>query len=207
VKSRNTNHTRHGTSIRAVQFGVLALAVAVSGIFLIQTLHKQKPGSLAGTAQSVNADESPIGGGRVVDLGTAESEMPFPLFLSESPLANGSTLSQVWSEPDGPEVGLVYDDGKGNKVVVDLYAAYLEDPKGQYQSEIDLGIADERLTTILGQPALVLEPFTDVPKTNAAWVRFELNGVDVNLFSFQYSTKDLIDIAGSLKQVTAESNQ
>lgn len=188
--------------LRAISVGGLAIVMALTGFILLQNAHRLGSSSKAGIAASPNAGESPIGGGRIVDLPTAESEMPFSLFLGLSPLASDSTLSQVWSEPDGPEVGLVYDDGKGGTVVVDLYAAYLNNPKGQYQSEIDLGIANEWLTTIQGEPALVSEPFTDVPKTNPAWVRFELGGVDVNLFSFQYSTSDLIAIAGTLTQVT-----
>jgi hypothetical protein len=157
----------------------------------------------ASPAGSTGEAESPIGGGRIVDLPTAESEMPFTLLLANSPLANEGNLSAVWSEPDGPEVGLVYDDGGGRQLVVDLYAAYLDNPEGQYQSEIDLGIADERITTILDQPALVTEPFSDVPKTNPAWVRFEVEGVDVNLFSFQYSTQELIGVAETLTQAAA----
>jgi hypothetical protein len=159
---------------------------------------------VAGQAQSLTGDESPIGGGRIVDIATAAAEIKFGLLMPSSELASQSNLATVWSEPDQQEVGLVFESGD-KRLVVDLYPAYLEDPKANYQAEIDLHLADQRLIEVLGQPAIVTEPYTDAPKTNPAWLQFDLGGVDVNLFSYQYSTTDLIDVAATLQPLAAPS--
>jgi len=148
----------------------------------------------------LDSNDGPIGGGRLVSLSTAEAEMGFALLMPASDLASRSNLVEVWSEPSEQEVGLVFES-EGKRLIIDLYPAYLEDPKANYQAEIDLNLADQRLTEILGQPAIVTEPYTDVPKTNPAWLQFDLNGVDVNLFSYGFSTEDLIEVAQTLEPV------
>lgn len=70
------------------------------------------------------------------------------------------------------------------------------------KKEIDLGVADARLDTVNGQVAIVTEPDTDYYKSNPADVRFVLGSVEMNLFSHELTTKDLLSIANSLAPTT-----
>lgn len=194
---------------RVAQLSILTVAVAAA--IALSRVATSSPddsrvgkGVNAGQAQSLTGDESPIGGGRIVDLPTAQAEMKFDLLIPDSDVASRSSLTEVWSEPEEQEVGLVFQSGE-NRLVVDLYPAYLEDPKANYQAEIDLHIAEQSLTEVLGQPAIMTEPYTDVPKTNPAWLQFDLDGVDVNLFSFEYSTAELVDVATTLLPLAEQS--
>ena len=60
--------------------------------------------------------------------------------------------------------------------------------------------AEAAVTQVNGQPALVITPDTDPAKTNPAWVKLDLNGIDVNIFSESYSTDQLLTVAATLAQ-------
>jgi hypothetical protein len=192
-----------------IRYGVLAVLAAVFGWVLTRpTLSPHVSSNSGDSGDYVN---SPIGGGSKVSLTTAEAEMPFPILLPDASQANGSNLTEVWSEPaprGGPEVGLVYTDGQGDELVVDLYPAFMTSPKSQYEALAEQGNelngpGNEWVTTVLGEPALVAEPNTDDTGGNPGWVTFEINGVDANVYSHDYPTATLIDVAGTLASVTA----
>jgi len=195
VGARAPGHQRAPRRGLVLRLGALAFVAAVVAVAMSDAL---APGPPASTAGVVGDEGSPIGGGIEVDLATAEAEAGFDLLIPQSGLASATDLVQVWLESDVHEVGLVFDTDSG-EVVMDLYPTTSTNPKGEYQEEIDLGVAKSSLTTVLDQPAIVTEPASDVPGTNPAWLRFALDGVDVNLYSYELSTEDLVNIAQTLK--------
>jgi hypothetical protein len=143
-------------------------------------------------------NDSPIHGGRIVDLATAEAETPFALPVPHSDVANPDTLINVWSEPKAHEAAPVYRSD-GGEVVLDLYPTILLDPRAAFQQEIDLDVSDASIVEIGGAPALLTEPGSDVPGTNPASLRFVHDGVEVLILSSELSADELVDIARSLE--------
>jgi hypothetical protein len=128
-----------------IRYGVLAVLAAVLGWAL--TRPTPSPHASSSSGDSGDYVNSPIGGGSKVSLTTAEAEMPFTVLLPEALQANGSNLTEVWSEPSppgGPEVGLVYTDEKGDQLVVDLYPAFMTSRKSQYDALAAQGNQAER---------------------------------------------------------------
>jgi hypothetical protein len=123
--------------------------------------------------------------------------MLFSIPIPQAALANSENLVEVWSEPEAPEVGLVFESD-GHKVVLDLYPSAIRRPEAAIQQEIDLHVSEASIVQINGEPALLTEPGTDQPGTNPAALRFVHEDVEVLLLSSDLTTSDLVAIAESL---------
>jgi hypothetical protein len=185
---------RRSRKILAAQVLLLGGVAAVIAYAAAQQLG---PSSKSRSAGSLGIERSPIGGGTQVTLQEAQADVSYLLVMPNSTAADASNVSEVWAEPEYQEIGIVFDSGSG-RIVLDLYPYTLTDPKGAYQDEIDLGVAKSTLTNVNGIPAIVTEPGSDVPGTNPAWVRFHLDTVDVNLFSQDVGTDELLGIAATI---------
>jgi hypothetical protein len=49
-----------------------------------------------------------------------------------------------------------------------------------------------------GLPTLVIQPRTDYYHANPAWVEFDLKGVNVDIFSTSYSSRQLLAVADTM---------
>ena len=87
---------------------------------------------------------------------------------------------------------------KMQNAVADACDSTSPNPEGALKEELQLGVADARMGDVNGHPALITEPHTDAEKANPADVRFVVDGIEVNLFSQDYSTDDLIDVAATI---------
>jgi hypothetical protein len=169
--------------------------LAFAAVVIILSTTCNHPAS--SSSGSPGKTESPIGDGTRTSLAEAEQASKKPLLLPDTPLANGQVLSEVWSQPIFGEFAFVYErDGK--RLVVDEYEATSPNPAGAFEEEAALGVADSRIGGVNGRPALITEPRTDNVKSNPADVRFVLHGMEVNVFSDDYSTEQLIALAKSV---------
>jgi hypothetical protein len=175
--------------------GPLMAVIALAGILLADRLHNSQQVSVCSKLQF--PDDSPIHGGRSVDLATAMGEMPFTIPIPHAAQANGENLVQIWSEPEAREVGLVFGNG-GQQVVLDVYPTALRQPEAAFQQGIDLNVSEAAIVQIDGEPALLTEPRTDQCGTNPASLRSVHEGVEVILLSSDLTTSDLVAIAQSL---------
>lgn len=146
------------------------------------------------------ASRSPIGDGRKTDFATAQAETRHALLLPNSTLARSSTLRQTWIQPAFDEVALVYGTND-RSLVVDQYRSQRSDqsdPAGSLQEEMQATSASARIGEVNGRPALITEAGTDISASNPADVIFLVDGIEVNVFSNDYSAEDLVDVAETI---------
>jgi hypothetical protein len=84
-------------------------------------------------------------------------------------------------------------------------AAY-QDPTSEYEAFAAEDNAQSAVGQVDGLPALVISPDTDCGQSNPAWVEFDLNGIDINVFSAGYSDDQLLDAADSMVQPTSSAS-
>jgi hypothetical protein len=180
--------TTHPGYDSATRWVVLGIAVALAGLAPIGSL-KRSPSS-AGRALS----DSAIGDGERTALGTAQNALPYEVLFPPEELVPSSSLDEVWSQPAFDEIALVYGPSE-RSLIVDEYVPQSPDPVASFKAETEQHVADSQIASIHGVTALVTEPRTDATKSNPADVRFFLNGVEVNIWSPDYGTGELTQIA------------
>jgi hypothetical protein len=126
----------------------------------------------------------------------AQALVGFPVSVPRDAALSHVSLSQAWVNRQQRQVALVLG---GGKVTIMMWRATYRDPLTEYKTYI----AENHVTAVIGrvngQPALVITPDTDIPRSNPAWVEFDRGGIDVNLESSSYGTSALIGIADSMK--------
>jgi hypothetical protein len=184
---------------RPASVGGLVLTVAFLALILWGRGHPIAESRTTGSG-GVLASDSPIGDGERTDFATADSQTKHVMLLPDSPLANSSDLEQVWTQPAFDEVALVYSTN-GKSLVVDQYQSQRgdpADPTNSFKEEMQATSAEARIGDVSGNPALITEGGTDANKTNPSDVIFIVNGIEVNLFSDNYSTDELLKVAGTV---------
>jgi hypothetical protein len=138
--------------------------------------------------------------GQQVSVADAASVAGFDIPVPDTTVAGPGNLTATWAAADRRQVALVFDQGK---VDVVMQPAVYKDPASEYNTFISENNAKAAIGDVNGQPALVISPDTDSNQTNPAWVEFDLNGTDINIFSVGYTTDQLLAVADSMAQPTS----
>jgi hypothetical protein len=173
---------------------MVGLCAVLGGLALVGDRNHSR--SLDAPALTMPSGAPPIIGAVEVSLAAAESVAPFPLLLPSDPNANTDNLTQIWWSPPDQEMALLF--GQDSAVEILMSPSTTDNPGGSYQEFLDQNLSKASIETVQGQPALVIEPGTDYPGTNPAFVRVTLDNVDVAIQSHTLSDSDLLQIAESL---------
>jgi len=136
-------------------------------------------------------------GGESTTLDAAGTAVSFAILVPNSPPATAETLGKVWLNRQDDMVALEYSSR--NVDIVESPAAY-KNANSYFQSIIDDGGAKESLTTVRGYPAIAIQGNTDAYSSNPSWFEVDFGGVDVSIYSDEYSVDTLTTIAASLKE-------
>lgn len=178
----------------AFALGAGIVTIATFAFSVYRHTYKTQAGVLA-----TPAGQPPILGATRVSLATAKAQTPFPLMLPADQNANVSNLTQIWWSSADQEVALVF----GPKIEVFEEPSTITDPQSAFQDFLDQNLSKASIQTIQGQPALVIEPGTDYPGTNPAFVRVVLNGVNLAIQSDVLTSAQLVNVAESMSPVSA----
>jgi hypothetical protein len=179
-------------SVAAVAcLGLILAIVLVSGVVKLGgTTECSKGGSPPGS--------SPIAGGKETTLTHAQSVARFPVLMPDVHAARLSNLSKTWVND---QRWVVLEFAGGKVTVMQAPANYSSAIK-----EFQRFVAHSHVTAAIGHvhrdPALVIEPHTDGCGSNPAWVEFDHNGIDINVYSGSYGTDTLLAVADSLRRRT-----
>ena len=138
----------------------------------------------------------PFVNGQKTTVADAQAAAGFTVPMPNVTAANSGNLTQTWLDSDQRQVALVFD---GGKLTIMMSPATYKDPTSEFETFIAENNAVAALGQVNGQPALVIQPDTDVNKSNAAWVEFEQNGIDVNVVSDSYGTETILKAAESMQ--------
>jgi len=108
-------------------------------------------------------------------------------------------LTATWVVASRQQAALVFDQGS---LTITMDPAAYQDPKREYQAFVAEDNAQSCVGQVEGLPALVISPDTDCGQSNPAWVEFDLNRIDINVYSAGYSDDQLLDVADSMAQPT-----
>lgn len=130
----------------------------------------------------------------------ARAAAGFPVPVPSNLAASRASLSQVWVNTHDGEVALVFDRGK---VDITMVRRPYQSALSQYQTfiaEKDQNQVTAAIGQVNGQPALVITSNTDaLTHSNPAYVEFDRNGIDINIWSHTYGTDTLLAIANSMQ--------
>jgi hypothetical protein len=170
-----------------VAVGLTAVTIARSGPAVSRPERSNSLGPPNYAQPLVNARQTTVAG--------AAAAAGFRVPVPSHALASRADLSHVWVNKQLRQVALVF---AGGKITIMMWPASYRDPLASFRLFIAQNHASAAIRHVLGRPALVITPHTDVPRTNPAWVEFDRNGVDINLVSTNYDTAALLAIAASL---------
>ena len=177
--------SKRGPALRAVLMVIFVVCTLITGcatrahparIHPAATAHHRAFGYL-GTNW-----EQPLPGGVATTVAGASSQADFAVPVpSDPPVASQANLTQVWVDGPAQQVALVFDQGN---VDIEMWPwpTFYPDPTTRFQQLVNSLSATSSVEQLNGQPALVIEPNTDYIKANRAWVEFDLNGIDINMF-------------------------
>lgn len=129
-------------------------------------------------------------------LASAPEAVGFPVPLPDTTAASPGNLTQGWMNGAQQQVALVFD---GGKLTIMMWPADYADPASEFKTFTAENNASSAVGQVNGQPALIIQPGTDAPASNPAWVEFERNGIDINVVSDSYGTDTLLTVADSIK--------
>jgi hypothetical protein len=206
---------------RARGFLVVAAAwaiTAVAGLVIAGTVTGSGPAS-AGPARHTGGVRNPIGwngnlyplgppGSRLAEKTTvagAQAKAGFPVPVSSTAAASRDSLTQVWVNGNTiprkkRQVALVFDNGKVQ--ILMHRATYQSDLRNfrAFVREKSKNKVTAAIGQVNGRPALVITPGTAAyTHSNPAVVEFNLNGIDVGIYSHTYGTDTLLAIASSMR--------
>lgn len=141
-------------------------------------------------------NNEPLIGGRKMTVADARTATGYPIPLPDTSVASQANLTQTWMDSKH-EVALVFDNGK---ITITIARAIYKDPTQRFETFIreTRGYGKASMGRMHGQPVLVIEPNTDAPKSNPAWVEFYRDGIDINVYSHDYGTATLLEVASSM---------
>ena len=169
--------------------GLIVAVVLVSGaVRLGGTVTCSKAASRPGAG--------PLAGGKQTSVAEAQSIAGFPVLIPDVRAARRSNLSQTWVNSQR-YVAMTF--AHGNVTIMFAPAIYTNALR-DFQRFIDQNHVTAAIGYVHRQPALVITPGTDACGSNPAWVEFEHNGIDINIYSSGYGTGTLLSVADSLKQ-------
>jgi len=82
---------------------------------------------------------------------------------------------------------------------IQIFRFLVDGQSSPFKAFIAENNATAAMGQVNGQPALVIEPNTDAPRSNPAWVEFNRNGIDINVVSSSYGTDTLLAVADSMQ--------
>ncbi|MHB8246560.1 MAG: hypothetical protein ACYDGN_14670 [Acidimicrobiales bacterium] len=128
--------------------------------------------------------------------------MNYPISQPDTPATNSSTLTSIILNSQTQQVALVY--GNGNTTIM-MQPAQYSDALANFESFVQQNPGIAVVSTIGSFPALEISGDAPAaPNLNPAWVEFDLNGVDINVVSYERTTSALETVAASM--VTPSSN-
>jgi hypothetical protein len=155
-------------------------------------------GTLAGLGPA-----RPLLGGERITPAHSSSLVGFNVPVPNTSIANSGNLTATWAVASRRQVALVFDRGKLDVV---FKPAIYKDAASEYRTFIcENGGAT--IGRVNGLPALVIEPRTDYYHTNPAWIEFDLKGVNVDVFSHDYSPRQLLAVADSIAPPASTQTQ
>jgi hypothetical protein len=170
----------------------LAIAAVMTGASEGRT--PVRGGTLAGLSPT-----QPLLGGQQIALANASSAVGFSVPIPDTQVASRGTLTATWAVASRQQVALVFGQGA---LTATMQPADYKDPASEFSAFVSETNSQASLGKVDGLPTLVITPGTDYYKTNPAWVEFDLNGIDINIFSASYSTDQLLAVADSMVQST-----
>jgi hypothetical protein len=192
---------------RGLLLVVAAWAItAVLGLVIASTVTGSGPTS-AGSARHTgrlpgpgwNGNRYPLGAPGPAEKTTvagAQAAVGFPVPVPSDPAASQASLTQAWVSTHGRQVALVFDDGR---VDITMAPAQYQNPLRQFRTFIAENQVTAAIGQVNGQPALVITPGTDASRSNPAYVEFDRDGIDINIWSNTYRTDTLLAIASSMQ--------
>jgi hypothetical protein len=139
--------------------------------------------------------------GRKVTSTEAEAAVAYKVPLPRTSAASQANLDEVWVNSDTRRVGLVFAE----KIMIRMQPAIHPDPALAFERFVAETSAIAEVGRVHGEPALVITPNTDAPKSNPAWIEFYRDGISVSVFSHHYGTARLLAVAESMPRPTHAS--
>jgi hypothetical protein len=193
-RARLATWSAHGILLVTVSW----VLTAALGLVIIGTVTRQHgaPATRSGGSLPLPNLVQPLVNAQKTTAANASAAVSFPVPLPNAVEANQGNLTQAWVNSEQHQVALVFD---GGKLTIMMWPATYQDPVREFQTFIAENDATAVVGQVNGQPALVIQPGTDVYKSNPAWVEFERNGTDINVASTSYGTDTLLAVANSMQ--------
>jgi hypothetical protein len=196
VMTMNLTHARSSHAFLWVIAGWVA--VAAMGLAIIGTVARGHAApSVRGGSPPLPTYSQPFVNEQETTVAAAQAAVGFTVPMPNAAAANPGNLTQTWLDNDQPQVALEFD---GGKLTIMMGPASYQDPTTEFKTFIAENNATDSVENVNGQPALVIQPGTDAPKSNPAWVEFDQNGTDINIVSESYGTDTLLAVANSMLQ-------
>lgn len=189
-----------GIRIRSAAVWVISswILAAVAGFAIVGAMRGAPQGSHSKSGGATLAGLSPANpllDGQQISLASASGTVGFDVPVPDTVVASKANLTATWAVAARQQVALVFDQGE---LTIVMKPAVYQDPASDYQTFVAENNAKAVVGQVNGQPVLVISPDTDCAQANPAWVEFDLNGVDISIFSASYSTDQLVDVAASM---------
>ena len=122
---------------------------------------------------------SPLVSGRPTTVAGAQAAAGFPVLVPDVQAARLANLTRAWVD-DRRHVALAFAAGK---VTITQAPTTRLDAVTGFRRFVAQNPAGAAIGRVHGQPALVISPRADGCGSNPAWIEFEHNRIDVNVYS------------------------
>jgi hypothetical protein len=173
----------------------VAGSLAVVAVAVLASNLTRSGGPVVCSQLAMRQGAGPLGGGTKTTVAGAQSAAGFPVLVPHDPTVSPARATQVWSASQA--VAFSYAWGK---ITITMTRAAYPDPLTWFHTFIAENHAAAAIGQVNSQPALVISPDTDECGGNPAWVEFDHDGVDIDLFSHDYGTATLLAVADTMRQ-------
>jgi hypothetical protein len=177
-------------------FGASAYLMLPHGQSSIQPA-PQPDAQMGLSAQTDLAKQYPLGPGvgPSSDLEGALSALSFAAIMPKDSLASSSSVSTVWSRPEGPVAALAIEFSSG-VWMFERPAEKTEYPTDEFYTSLASGMRSASITQIDGTPAMLIESMPDTG--NPASADTIVNGLRISVIGNGFEASELARIIATL---------
>jgi hypothetical protein len=190
--------------LRGPRRGLALLAVlgspGVVGVVVLASNLSRSGEAVACSYSAPMQGADPLPGGRRTTVTAAQSTVGFPVLVPHDPALSPARATQIWVSSQAAAFSYAW-----GKITITMTLATYPDALTWFHTFIaENHYVVAAIGQVNSQPALVITPGTDkCDGGNPAWVEFDHDGVNVDVFSHRYGTSTLLAVADSMRQDVA----
>lgn len=139
--------------------------------------------------------KNPLDGGIEVSMEEARSGTPFEIAMPSTEQASADNLAQTWISPNDQVALRFLSD-----VLITMQIPDFDNAEAEFTELIASGsVKNGHLDVVQNGAALIMDPNTDVDKSNPGSLQFVRDGVSITIYGADLDSESLKDIANSIK--------